>query len=261
MAGINAIELLREQQLDFIQRIKYSCLLDCQIPGKNSEITFISEKSKIKQISKFSYSMCNKYQSKDREEKYFNYRNNFIGKLGEEAVKNRLTNFITGVDYTIKNEGDGKVDFTFAFDSSPGGIQVKTRKVDFTFAFDSSPGGIQVKTRKGTYDTVKWSITEKEIEANTFLVCMFIEKNVKNKEAENKQTENKEAEYKNTSAGFKITSAGFLPMDLIKKEHKIELIKNNGKIEFTIYDLLYISGLNAYLKKLYDLQVEKLLEI
>ncbi|MEH2124913.1 hypothetical protein [Nostoc sp.] len=109
--------------------------------------------------------------------------------MGEEAVKSRSTNFIAEVDYTIKNEGDGKV--------------------DFKFAFDSNTGGIQVKTRNGTYDTAKWSITEKEIEANTFVVCMLIEKNVQIEEIKN-----------NEKTEYKIVSAGFLPMDLIKKEGK-----------------------------------------
>lgn len=227
---MNAIELLRKQQSDFIERLEYSCLLNCQIPGKNSEITVVLGRSKICKIVHFSYSMRQKYSSKDLRE---TFRNNYIGKLGEEAVKSRLDNFINEVDYKIVNDGDGKV--------------------DFKFAFDPSIRGIQVKTRNGSYDIVTWSITEKEIEANKFLVCMLIEENVEINEI----LKNKEPEYK-------IISADFMPMYLIKKDPKIELIKKNGKIEFTIYELLYISGLNAYLvylKNLYDSQLAKLLEI
>lgn len=58
--------------------------------------------------------------------------------------------------------------------------------------------------------------------------------------------ENKEHEYK-------IILAGFLPIDLIKKE---------CKPEFTLDELLYISGLNAYLNKLMDKLMElKLAEL
>ncbi len=83
------------------------------------------------------------------------FEKNFIGKLGEEAVKSRLNQFVTEVDYTIKKGGDNKVDFKLT-----SGLSIS---------------GIQVKTRNGIYDTVKWSISKEEIEENNFLVCMLIE--------------------------------------------------------------------------------------
>ncbi|WP_185565917.1 hypothetical protein [Nostoc sp. 2RC] len=234
MYEINSIELLREQQYDFIKRLKDDSLLNCQTAGTNSEITVVSDLSTIRKIGNFSLSMFNKY--KNPYEKISSKENieiiekNFIGKLGEEAVKSRLDQLVTEVDYTIKKYGDNKV--------------------DFKLIFDSSIGGIQVKTRNDIYDTVKWSISKKEIEENTFLVCMLIEKKVTLKEILasvkeiSQNNENKEYEYK-------IISAGFLPIDLIKKE---------CKKQFTIHDLLYSSGLNAYLNKLMELKIAELLK-
>ncbi|MEH2144497.1 hypothetical protein [Nostoc sp.] len=112
---INSIELLREQQYDFIKRLKYDSLLNCQTAGTNSEITVVSELSTIRKIGSFSLSMFNKY--KNPFEKDLSKENreiiekNFIGKLGEEAVKSRLDKLVTEVDYTIKKYGDNKVDF------------------------------------------------------------------------------------------------------------------------------------------------------
>lgn len=63
MYKINSIELLREQQYDFIKRLKYDSLLNCQSVGINSEITVVSELSTIRKIGGFSLSMFNKYKN------------------------------------------------------------------------------------------------------------------------------------------------------------------------------------------------------
>ncbi|MEA5626394.1 hypothetical protein [Nostoc sp. UHCC 0251] len=215
MYKINSVELLRKQQYDFIERLKYDCLLNCQTPGRNSEITVVSEQNKIINILRFSLSMYMKYKSSPQIN-IKTFKNNYIGKLGEEAVKSSLNELVTEVDYTIKKHGDNKV--------------------DFKLISDLSIGGIQVKTRNGIYNTVEWSISKEEIEKNNFLVCMLIQKEVTFKEIVENYKENKEHEYK-------IISAGFLPIDLIKTE---------CKQEFTINELLYSSGLNAYLNKLIE---------
>lgn len=145
---------LRAQQVDFIQRLKSSCLLHCETVGQHSELTVISD-NRLRELRGFCWQMAEKYKRMSSVRDVF--INNMKGKLGEEVVKARLSDLVTEVDYEKRLGGDGKVDFTLTSDSSIG---------------------IQVKARHGSLDTVQWWITQEEIEKNTALVCILIQEEV-----------------------------------------------------------------------------------
>ncbi|MEH2071329.1 MAG: hypothetical protein V7K47_24765 [Nostoc sp.] len=147
------ITLLKEQQFDFIERLKSEYLLNCKIKGQHSELTVISGEH-LEQLRDFCWEMVRKYGSKDPKNCFIN---NMKGKLAEEVIKTRLSDLVTEVDYQTTINGDGKIDFTLNADSSIG---------------------IQVKARHGNFDTVQWSITKEEINKNAVLVCVLIQEKV-----------------------------------------------------------------------------------
>ena len=170
--------ILQAQQTDFINRLKSGDLLQCNQPGKHSELTVITGDS-LQQLRRFCWDMADKYIRKygnnSRSVRQV-FVNNMKGKLGEEVVKTRLGNLLTDVDYKQYQGGDGSVDFTLAADSSTG---------------------IQVKARKGKFNQIEWSISQKEINKNAVLVCILIEEEVN--EAQNQ---------------YHLVLAGFLPTDM-----------------------------------------------
>ncbi|WP_390625583.1 MULTISPECIES: hypothetical protein [Calothrix] len=167
-------KLLVDQQNDFIQRLKSGHLLHCEIEGQNSELTVISGE-RLKKLRDFCWEMVKKYKPDDPK-KYF--INNLKGKLGEEVVKSRLTNFVTEVDYEKRIGGDGKIDFTLT----------------------SQPNiGIQVKARQGDINQVKWLISKEEVDKNAVLVCILIQEEVN--------------ESQNT---YNLILSGFLPTNMIQ---------------------------------------------
>ncbi len=168
------ITLLKAQQADFITRLKSGSLLQCEIAGQHREKTVIS-KDKLKQLRDFSWEMAEKYKQKASVRETF--INNLKGNLGEEVVKNYLGDLITDVNYQIKKDGDGKVDFTLT----------------------SNPNiGIQVKARHGDIDRVKWSLTKEEFAKNSVLVCILIREEVSEAQIE-----------------YNLILAGFLPTEEI----------------------------------------------
>jgi hypothetical protein len=166
--------ILQAQQTDFINRLKSGDLLQCNQPGKHSELTVITGDS-LQQLRRFCWRMVDIYRrSNSKSEDVF--VNNMKGKLGEEVVKTRLGDLLTDVDYEEYQDGDGGVDFTLAADSSIG---------------------IQVKARQGKFDQIEWSISEKEINKNAVLVCILIQEEVN--EAQNQ---------------YHLVLAGFLPTNM-----------------------------------------------
>lgn len=151
---------LKAQQADFIERLKYFCLLHCEKNGQHSELTIISGE-KLLQLRAFCWQMAEKYKRTSSVRDVF--INNLKGKLGEEVVKARLGNFVTEVDYEKRIGGDSKVDFRLTSQPSVG---------------------IQVKARSGSIDTVKWCITKEEIEKNSVLVCVLIQEQVDEAQSE-----------------------------------------------------------------------------
>ncbi len=145
---------LRSQQADFIQRLKFGCLLHCETEGQHSELTVISGE-RLKQLRDFCWEMAEKYKRMSSVRNVF--INNMKGKLAEEVVKSRLASLVTEVDYEKRLGGDGKVDFTL------------TSNPDF---------GIQVKARYGSIDTARWSISSDEVDNNILLVCILIQEDV-----------------------------------------------------------------------------------
>jgi hypothetical protein len=154
--------ILKAQQTDFIARIKSGDFLHCEKEGQHSELTVISGE-RLKQLRDFCGNMAEKYRRSSSTSIRDVFINNLKGKLGEEVVKSRLGNFVTEVDYEKRIGGDGKVDFTLTSDSSIG---------------------IQVKARYGNFDTIKWSISQEEIEKNAVLVCILIQEEVSEAQSE-----------------------------------------------------------------------------
>lgn len=192
--------LLRVQQADFIQRMKSGYLLHCEQVGNYSELTLISD-DKLKQLRDFCWEMAEKYKQKSSVRDLF--INNLKGKLGEEVIKAYLSELITEVDYEKRIGGDGKVDFTLT---------------------SNSDIGIQVKTRHATnIDTVRWSITDQEINKNTVVACILIKEEVS--EAQSK---------------YSLILVGFLPTSMIQSR--------NGKAMIEMKDLLFGGGLRSYLE-------------
>ncbi len=134
--------------------------------------------------------------------------NNLKGKLGEEVVKARLSDLVTEVDYEKRQRGgDNKVDFRLTSDPSIG---------------------IQVKARHDSIDKVRWSISKEEVEINAILLCILIQEEVSEAQAE-----------------YHLILVGFLPT---------ELVKSLGKTSFKIDELLYGGGLRSYLENLDSLK-------
>lgn len=154
------VTLLQVQQADFIDRLKYGCLLQCEKIGHHSELTTISGK-KLQELRAFCWQMAEKYKRMSLVRDVF--INNLKGKLGEEVVKTRLGDFVTEVDYEERLGGDGKVDFTLTSNPSVG---------------------IQVKARHGDIDSVKWWVTKEEVEKNSVLVCILIQEEVNEAQSE-----------------------------------------------------------------------------
>ena len=191
---------LKAQQTDFIQRLKSAKLLHCDEKGQHSELTVISDE-RSKPLRNFCWEMIKKYKPNDPQNYFIN---NMKGKLGEEVVKSRLADFVTEVDYEKRVGGDGKVDFTLTSDSSIG---------------------IQVKARNGNFDKIQWSISREEIEKNAVLVCILIQEEVSEAQAE-----------------YNLILAGFLPTNMITSAASKALVG--------IDELLYAGGLRSYLESL-----------
>jgi tetratricopeptide (TPR) repeat protein len=194
------ITLLRSQQADFIQRLKSGCLLHCETQGQHSEVTVISGE-KVKHLRAFCWHMAEKYRTSPVRVVFIN---NLKGKLGEEVVKARLSDLVTELDYAQRLRGDGKVDFRLTSDPTLG---------------------IQVKARHDSIDTVRWGISQEEVEKNVALVCILIQEEVSEAQTE-----------------YNLIMAGFIPTN------RIEL--SNDKASVGINELLYSGGLHSYLGSL-----------
>ena len=206
--------ILKAQQTDFIQRLKSGDLLHCEKEGRHSELTVISGE-RLQQLRNFCWDMAEKYRHTSSTPIRDVVINNFKGKLGEEVVKSRLGNFVTEVDYEKRIGGDGKIDFTLTSDSSIG---------------------IQVKARYGNFDTIKWSISQEEIEKNAVLVCILIQEEVSEAQSE-----------------YNLILAGFLPTNIIKS--------SGDKALLGIDELLYPGGLRGYLESLTSSDADKYISL
>jgi uncharacterized protein YjbI with pentapeptide repeats len=168
---------LRSLQADFIQRIKSGHLLNCGVEGQHSELTIISGET-LKRLIDFCWVMAEKYKQNNPVRKVL--IDNMKGKLGEEVVKIRLTDFVTEVDYEKRLRGDGKVDFRMT----------------------SNPAiGIQVKSRYSSIDRVQWTISQEEVQKNAILICIFSQE-----------------EFDDRKAEYNLVMAGFLPTNMIQLE-------------------------------------------
>ncbi|GAB1544548.1 hypothetical protein NUACC21_72240 [Scytonema sp. NUACC21] len=169
------ITLLRSLQSDFIKRLTSGRLLHCETEGQHSELTVISGE-RLKALREFCWQMSEKYKRTSPVRDVF--ISNLKGKLGEEVVKERLSDFVTEVDYEKRYGGDGKVDFTLTFDASVG---------------------IAVKSRHGSIEKARWSISIDEVQKNAVVVCILIQEEVNEAQPE-----------------YHLFLAGFLPTQMIK---------------------------------------------
>jgi tetratricopeptide (TPR) repeat protein len=201
---------LRSQQADFIKRLQSGCLLHCANEGQHSELTVISGE-RLKQLRDFCWKMAEKYKQKSPVRDVF--INNLKGKLAEEVFKARLADVVTEVDYKQTIGGDGKVDFRLNSDPNVG---------------------IQVKARQGSIDSIKWSISQEEVNKNAVLVCIGIQEEVNEAQPE-----------------YHLILAGFLPTNRITT--------SNGKASFGVDELLYAGGLQSYLENIGSLESDYLL--
>ncbi|MEA5603794.1 DEAD/DEAH box helicase [Nostoc sp. UHCC 0252] len=198
------LNILKISQSNFQQRLKIGQLIICEAEGYHKEIIEIKNKSELELISKYSWQKVDDYKlinhSLSAKEIY---ENNMKGKLGELALKKYLGNLITSIDFSNREYGDGGFDFALTSNCNIC-IQVKARC-------------------HKDIDKVDWKITQKEIDVNAALVCIYIPNKID--ESKNKYT---------------LIYAGFRPTKDIELKGEATFLK--------IDDLLYIGGLQKYLR-------------
>lgn len=152
--------LLKNQQFDFIQRLKTGHLLQCETPGRHRELTVISG-LELEKLQKLCWQMAERgRETSPIAEVFIDY---MTRKLGEEVVKACLGDLVT------------KFESEYFFG--------REENVDFMLA--SSPEiNIAVKASQGNWDTVTWSINSEKIEKNAVLVCILITDEVREYTAE-----------------------------------------------------------------------------
>jgi tetratricopeptide (TPR) repeat protein len=211
------IENLRSKQADYLQRIKA-----CSTEVSNVEVVVTRE------FESFCWAMAYKYSyletldnltleevsllKQDKHKKqnllYQSYTKNFLGKLGEVAVKNFLNDLISNVNYNIDNIGDSGFDF---------------------YISDNSEIRIQVRTTTGSFEQVKWSVDKKILERNSVIICVLMQETLKSYEDHQR-------------IKYNLAIGGFIPTQLLRE--KLE----NEKITLKTEDLLYFDGLKEYLE-------------
>jgi uncharacterized protein YjbI with pentapeptide repeats len=199
----HCVKLLQNLQLDFIKRYKQGYLLECNLEGVHSEITKISSEETA-HLRDFTWEMVQKYMSKNKHPKNL-FINNLKGKLGETLVKYKLGDIINEIDYNLYRFGDGGIDFTLK---------------------NNPQLGIQVKTRSGENLTqVSWSISQKEINNNILLACVFSKQEISEAQPD-----------------YDLIFAGFIPTYLIK------IKEGNKTVSLKAEDLLYAGGIYHFLE-------------
>lgn len=193
--------LLKAQQTDFIHRLKTGHLLNCETPGRHRELTIISGK-KLEQFQKLSWQKAESYkESPEFKHIFVRYMSE---QLGEEVVAACLGDLVIRVDEQTSLDEDVEIDF----------ILVENPEI-----------GIAVKTSRGNSDTVRWSISAKEIQKNAAVVCILIQEEVNESTPE-----------------YRPILAGFMPADRFQIE--------TGESSVGMTDLLYAGALQIYLENL-----------
>ncbi|MGB3494687.1 MAG: hypothetical protein WBA57_18310 [Elainellaceae cyanobacterium] len=164
-------------------------------------------------------------KSKNDERRYLDerYKNHLLGKAGEMVVKKILGDLIEDVNFGIHENGDSGFDFKLK---------------------DNPAFKVQVKTRRGDLDTIEWSISQREVDSNTILVCVHAKDNLEFLQNTSNRID---------KCNYQFTIAGFLPIYKIlevsnNKEEKV-IRQSDGFLIFKlrIEDLLHHSGLRNYL--------------
>ncbi|MEW6496483.1 MAG: hypothetical protein AB1589_28765 [Cyanobacteriota bacterium] len=184
-------------------------------------------------VNKYCYSVCVKGLLHRDKEKYANY---FIGKLGEEAVKRCLGDFITDVDYKIYPHGDGGIDFRLIAKNDIG-IQVKTIPL-YRFPQGNEVTGDEYITNSAKIRDIDWKIEREDTKKSKILICVLMLSCIQGDIMKNKI-------YDGDTYNFVI--AGFKPTKDIQNGN-YPIINNYYNLK--IKDLLYGGGIHAYLESL-----------
>lgn len=219
-------KILEYQQKDFISRLslkeaELSSLENTDVSGIFSEIIYVSgallnecidyavnQLNKI-QVIKSKSSIFEKEVRARTEDFKRKLRNEFLGKLGEVALKKYLGNLVSDVNFRILKGGDGGFDF-YLNSKSSARIQVKTRYVKNVREINK----------------ISWFFNLNEIEKSSVLVCLFTTDEIDPFRIRDK---------------YKINFAGFKPTGFLK-----ELSQANFSL--ALEDFLYAGGLKAYLE-------------
>jgi len=242
--------ILKSQQEDFLERLESSlevssycdtsvhlARLDHCFPlGASSpcEIINISfEHDEEYEIDKFCGEITCKFSCNPDYFDYDVFISNKLGKIGEEAVKRYLGNWINNVDYELYKGGDGGVDFILR-ENNKIKIQVKTRAAfRLTCEYLERTENIDITDLCfhffiNAYDYVKdakWQVDNKAITENNLTIFVLVMNEVIGGEL----NENL----------YKCLIAGFLPSRKLSQTRK-----------YSITELLYSGGIRGYLKHL-----------
>lgn len=220
---MNTTNLLREIQIEFIQRLKTNQdeeLLCSRYEGNYSELKIILL-DELRDAREFAWKMVDKFKHQSNNARV-NFSNHLKGKLGEIAVKHSLGNYITSVSYEILPSGDGRVYFKINSNKNIG---------------------MQVKTRYGNINA-QWKFSKDEIEKNKVLACVLIH-----------EKHRKIQIFNEFESKYRLVMAGFITTEIIKdkinaNEIHFQSDKYGYFITIKIEDLLHGSGLKNYLKHL-----------
>jgi len=250
--------ILKTQQEDFLERLKASLefnpdyespvylarlnhdpISDVSSPCESINISFHpNEESYIDNFcNELAWKFCDK---PDEDEPCFNsyiFINNKLGKIGEVAVKKYLGNWISDVDYSFYDSGDGGVDFSLIPPNNFIKIQVKTTvALRFTYQVlntkkqeDINDCGIEFFYNPYKYiESSKWQVDAKALKNTHLTIFVLLMNEIIGDEL--------------NADPYKCILAGFLPNEKITPDRR-----------YSIVELLYSGGIRSYLKHLINI--------
>ncbi len=224
------VHFLQTCQEEFIQRMEVCLHPDEQhLYGFFKEQIYISEELSLKKIRDFA-----------RKKVKFKPENNFLGKLGEAAVKKYVrdtllsdkdgSDRLSPLDCKVYKDGkgDGGKDFCSKVSDINVYLQIKTTRL---------------KTHRNSIRALKWRLNKTEVDNNRVLVCTFVYQNIElNK------------------ASYYVIIAGFLPREVVIERIRnktLQYVKkkdNPSDLQLTIQYLMHPIGLLPYL---FEPEIEK----
>lgn len=198
---------LRSQQNDFFHRLRVGNLLLSETEGQHSELTVIKG-DRLNKIRDFCWKLTEQscLRMINQREQFSQIRNIFIKnmqrQLGIELVKDRLPDLLIETDYQ----------------------DLLIQQESFNFSFDTLTNfKITPLLRHGNINTVKWTVSQEEIQNYEVIIFIFSQQEITEAEAQ-----------------YNLIFAGFIPSDLIPT--------HSGRTLLGIDKLLYGGGLRSYLE-------------